>query len=164
MPNNIKTHPIADNQLRINNKEYIGLGINKVITGIETQDILQNGEKRTEIILNDQGLNERRIAIEEKEIYKLSSQKHHNWFILDLETGKRGWFPGSKIKGNISQANIMRLPSETSEVIETITNSTVDVLEITRINQEPVNEGWYKVKFNNEGYVKKELVSGLRYE
>ena len=78
MPNNIKTHPIADNQLRINNKEYVGLGISKIVTGVETQDILQNGEKRTEIIINEQGLNERRIAIEEKEIYKLNTQKHHN--------------------------------------------------------------------------------------
>ena len=75
MPNNIKTHPIADNQLRINNKEYVGLGISKIVTGVETQDILQNGEKRTEIIINEQGLNERRIAIEEKEIYKTYNKK-----------------------------------------------------------------------------------------
>ena len=159
----IKNHPIADNQIRINNKEYVGLGITKVMVGVETTD-KENGELRTEIITNDRGLNERHIAVESQEIYHLKTQKHHPWFILDLETGSRGWFPGSKIKGDVAQADIKQSPSDDAAIIESLINSTVEVLDITRINQEPVHEGWYKVKFNNEGYLKKEQISNLHYE
>lgn len=91
MPN-IKNHPIADNQLRIapkndnqtektqtDTKEYFGLGIAKIIVGVETQEIdPATGELRREIITNENsGLNESRVAVESKEIYCLKTQKHH---------------------------------------------------------------------------------------
>lgn len=91
MPN-IKNHPIADNQLRIvpkndnqaektqtDTKEYFGLGIAKIIVGVETQEIdPATGDLRHEIITNENsGLNESRVAVEAKEIYCLKTQKHH---------------------------------------------------------------------------------------
>ena len=35
MANKIVIHPIADNQLRIENSEYVGLGVTKIIVGVE---------------------------------------------------------------------------------------------------------------------------------
>lgn len=83
MTNKIVYHPIKDNSLRIENYEYTGLGLEKVIVGVENTD-------RTEIIVNNEGYNEARTAVEAQEIYCLKTQKHRPWFILDLETGSRG--------------------------------------------------------------------------
>jgi hypothetical protein len=70
MATKIVTHPIADNQLRIENKEYIGLDVAKIIVGVE------NPNER-EIILNPQtGFNEARNRVEAQEIYCLKTQKH----------------------------------------------------------------------------------------
>ena len=71
------THPIADNKLLINEKEYFGLGITKVIIGVETTELGPDGEYRREIIRNERGLSEGRRAVEGQEVYNLSTQKHH---------------------------------------------------------------------------------------
>jgi len=71
------THPIADNKLLIDDKEYFGLGIEKVIVGVETTDRDSNGNLRRESIINDSGLTEYRTAVEGQEIYCLRTQKHH---------------------------------------------------------------------------------------
>jgi hypothetical protein len=83
MASKIVYHPIKDNSLVIENHEYTGLGVEKVIVGVENPD-------RTEIIVNNEGYNEARTAVEAQEIYCLKTQKHRPWFILDLETGSRG--------------------------------------------------------------------------
>lgn len=83
-------HQIRDNQLMVNNKEYFGLNITKVIVGVENPN-------KTEILTDENtGLNYSRTAVEGQEVYSISSQKHHPWFVLDLETGSRGWYPGKK--------------------------------------------------------------------
>jgi hypothetical protein len=69
MNSKIVTHKIADNQLRIENNEYIGLDIDKIIVGVE------NPNER-EIIVNQQGLNEARNRVEAQEIYCLKTKKH----------------------------------------------------------------------------------------
>ena len=165
MPNNLGT-PAATHgdQLVINEKEYVGLGINQVIVGVESQQILSNGQPPQEIITREDGYRESRNLVEGKEIYNLRNPKHRNWFILDLETGSRGWFPGSKIKGTVAQADLRAGPGDSYTSLGILTNVVVEVLEITRINQEPVNEGWYKVKFSNEGYIKVEEITNLHYE
>jgi len=87
-------HPIRDNQLMINNKEFFGLNVSKVIVGVENSE-------RTELLTDpNTGLNYSRTAVEGQEIYNISSQKHHPWFILDLETGSRGWYPGKQPEDN----------------------------------------------------------------
>ena len=70
MTKDIVIHPIADNQLRIENNEYIGLDVAKIIVGVENPD-------EREIIVNQQtGLNEARNRIEAQEIYCLKTQRH----------------------------------------------------------------------------------------
>ena len=87
-------HQINDNQLLINDKEFFGLNISKVIVGVENPD-------RTETLTDETtGTNYRRKAVEGQEIYNISTQKHHSWFILDLETGSRGWYPGKQPEDN----------------------------------------------------------------
>lgn len=152
-------HTIKDNQLSINNKEYFGLNIDRIITGVENTD-------RQEILKDTTtGLNYSRNAVEGQEIYKLSSQKHHPWFVLDLETGSRGWYPGSIIRGTILGKNVevKDSPAETSSTIGVVSTAEVELLNIDRIDQEPYDEGWYKIKYNIIGYVKKADISSIRY-
>lgn len=63
-------HPIADNQLVIENKEYIGLGVERIIVGVE------NPNEREIIVNPNTGLNEARNRVEAQEIYCLKTQKH----------------------------------------------------------------------------------------
>jgi len=83
----VVTHPISDNLLMTNNKETFILGAQKVIVGVNSgqQEIATNP---------DTGLNYLRDRIDGQTVYDLSTQKHHPWFILDFETGDRGWYPG----------------------------------------------------------------------
>lgn len=152
-------HTIKDNQLRINNKEYVGLDIEKVIVGVENTE-------RQEIVQDPtSGLNYSRNAVEGQEVYKLSTQKHHPWFILDLETGSRGWYPGCIIRGDIlgTDVAIKEEPNEESTTLGVATTAEVEILNIDAIDQEPYEAGWYKVKYNVTGYVKESEVSNLRY-
>lgn len=159
MGTQIVHHKIDDNQLRINNKEYFGFHVHKVITGVEN-------ENRQEIVQNpNTGLNYARNAVEGQEIYNLKTQKHHPWFLLDLETGKRGWFPGCEIHGDILEENveIRKEPNLESEVLGYASNAEVKILEINSIQEEPENPGWYKVSHIVEGYVQKTKISNIRY-
>ena len=110
MATKIVTHPIKDNSLIIENKEYTGLGVAKIVVGVENVN-------RTEIIVNNDGYNEARNAVEAQEIYCLKTQKHRPWFILDLETGSRGWFPGCIIRGTVEGTDvpIKKAPSDDSD-------------------------------------------------
>ena len=160
MSTKIVHHPIADNQLIIANNEYVGIGLDKIIVGVENPN-------RREILTDETtGLNYARNAVEAQEIYCLKTQKHRPWFILDLETGSRGWFPGCIICGDILRENIplKKTPSEGAETLELISNAIVTVLDIETINQEPSDKGWYKILYDVEGYIKKEYLTNLRYE
>lgn len=159
MNSKVVKHTIKDNQLRIENKEYFPLNISKIVVGVENSD-------KTEIVKNPEtGLNYAINAVEAQEIFNLKTQSHHPWFILDLETGSRGWFPGCHIHADILDiVDIKKEPSDESETLSTESNIIVRVLEIKDINEEPINKGWYKIKYIEEGYVKKEFLSNIRYE
>ena len=160
MAENIITHPIADNKLLIEEKEYIGLGVSKIIFGKENLD-------RREILQDKEtGLNYSRTAVEAQEIYCLKTQKHRPWFILDLETGQNGWYPGCEIHGDIKpglETVVREHPTDESKSLRTITNASVVILEIDTLDQEPYDKGWYKVLYDVEGYIKKEDIINLRY-
>ena len=99
------------------------------------------------------------------EIYDFNKQKRSCWFILDLETGSHGWFPGCIIKGTVQgTAEIKAAPDESAGVLELISDTSVEVLEIDAVDQEPFIPGWYKVKHIATGYVQKNAISNLRYE
>ena len=158
------THPIADNKLLINEKEYFGLGITKVIIGVETTELGPDGEYRREIIRNERGLSEGRRAVEGQEVYNLSTQKHHPWFILDLETGKHGWYPGCVIKGDILEpTELKETPNDESATLRIISNATVTILNIDALDQEPNEAGRSKVSYDLIGYVRKASVTNLHY-
>lgn len=159
MASKIVYHPIKDNSLIIENKEYIGLGVAKIVVGVENPE-------RTEIIVNEDGYNEARTAVEAQEIYCLKTQKHRPWFILDLETGSRGWFPGCIIKGNVEGTDvpIKKTPSDDSETLEFISKASIRILDIRSIHEEPYDGNWYKILYDVEGYIKKEFITNLRYE
>lgn len=160
MAKKIIIHPIQDNQIRINNKEYVGLDIDRIYVGVENPE-------RQEIVKNpDTGLNYSRNAVEAVEVYNLSKQKHSPWFVLDLETGKRGWFPGCEIHGDVIEQNIPIYAdhSVASEILGTVSNATVTILDIDSIDQEPFFDGWYKIKYNITGYIEKRFISNIRYD
>ena len=171
MANERITHAIGDNKLLIKKdntsevQEYFGLDVDKIIVGVETKELDENGNLKREIVQNSLGLNESRVAVEAQEIYNRKTRKHRSWFILDLETGKRGWFPGCVIKGDIlGDASIKAAPDDNAESIETATNITVTILDIITIDQDSPYGDWYKVQYNTQGYVKKDVVSNLRYD
>lgn len=159
MANTIVYHPIADNSLIIENNEHTGLGIEKIIVGVE------NPERR-EILTDENGYNYARTAVEAQEIYCLKTQRHRPWFILDLETGARGWFPGCIIKGTVEGTDIplKSAPMEESETLELLSKARVQVLEIESIDQEPETAGWYKILYDIEGYIKIDFITDLKYE
>ena len=159
MATKIVTHPIKDNSLIIENKEYTGLGVAKIVVGVENVN-------RTEIIVNNDGYNEARNAVEAQEIYCLKTQKHRPWFILDLETGSRGWFPGCIIRGTVEGTDvpIKKAPSDDSDTWGVISKAVVKILDIRAIDEEPYDDGWYKILYDVEGYIKKEYITNLRYE
>lgn len=64
-----------DNRINIKGKEAIPIGVSEIRLGV---------------------LNEDTDKVEGKVMYSLKEQKHRNWFLIDLETGKRGVNPGSK--------------------------------------------------------------------
>ena len=156
----IVQHEIKDNLLIIDNKEYFPLGLSKIITGVEN-------ENRQEILKDEEtGLNYSRNAVEGQEIFNLKNQKHHPWFILDLETGKRGWYPGCEIHGDVlgENINIYEAPNSDSNIIKSISEATVKILNLEDINAEPFDAGWYQIKYDAKKKIKKEYVTNLRYE
>lgn len=159
MNSKIVTHEIKDNQLRIENAEYVGLDLAKIIVGVE------NPNER-EIITNPKtGLNEARNLVEAREIYNFKTKKHGFWFILDLETGSRGWFPGCIIKGDVLSTDIpiKQEPSDTAETLELVSNASVQVLDIESIKDGPEIDGWYRVYYTMKGYIKENYITNLRY-
>lgn len=64
-----------DNIILMNGKEAHILGVSKLIHG---------------------EYDEEEGSVKGKVYYNLSGQKHRHWFLLDLETGKRGLNPGSE--------------------------------------------------------------------
>lgn len=160
MAENIITHPVADNKLIIEQKEYTGLGVSKIILGVENPD-------RREILQDKEtGLNYSRTAVEAKELYCLQTQRHSPWFILDLETGQNGWYPGCEIHGDTISGREVEIRSEPrgdAPIIKRLSNASVVILEIDTLDQEPYDKGWYKILYDVEGYIKQDELINLRY-
>ena len=162
--------PNTTTEIRIEEKEYTPIapsGLQKILVGSDEKVIDPNtGGIRREVIKDSEtGLNKARDAVEAHEVYDFNKQKRSCWFILDLETGSHGWFPGCIIRGTvIGPTDIKAAPDEASETLETISDAVVEVLEIDAIDQEPFIPGWYKVKYIQTGYIKENTVSNLRYE
>lgn len=159
MSNNINNHPI-DNALIIEGNEYIGLDIQKIIVGVE------NPDQREILVDKATGYNYSRNLVEPYEIYNVRKKKHSPCFMLDLETGQHGWYPGCEIHGDISElvtAELKTAPNDSAEVLQVISKATVVILEIDTLDQEPYDAGWYKVLYDQEGYIKKEFITNLRY-
>lgn len=160
MAENIITHPVADNKLIIEQKEYTGLGVSKIILGVENPD-------RREILQDKvTGLNYSRTAVEAKELYCLQTQRHSPWFILDLETGQNGWYPGCEIHGDTISGHEVEIRSEPrgdAPIIKRLSNASVVILEIDTLDQEPYDKGWYKILYDVEGYIKQDELINLRY-
>ena len=85
----VTKHPIAckDNLIMMHNRETVLLGAEEVHVGITTGN---------EVIVTDPvtGFNQKVPEVVPQTIYSLKEQKHNAWFVLDLETGSRGWYPG----------------------------------------------------------------------
>lgn len=146
-------------QIKINKHDYAILGAEQIIVGKANPD-------RQEIVKDaETGLNYSRNKVESYEIYNIAKRKSKNWFILDLETGSRGWYPGCEIHGAIKEltANVYLQPNEESDVVTTLVNSLVKVLDAADIKQLAADD-WYHIAFGNViGYVKKEYISDLKY-
>ena len=149
----------GSSQIKINGHDYEVLGAQQIIVGKanpESQEIVKDAET---------GLNYSRNRVESYEVYNIAKKRPKNWFILDLETGSRGWYPGCEIHGAIKElaANVHTQPNEESEVTTALVNSLVKVLDATDIKQLAA-EKWYHIAFGNVvGYVKKEYISDLKY-
>lgn len=166
------TRAVGENALLIKkddeseSKEYVGLDVDRIIVGVETDEVDADGNQRREIVTNSLGLNEARVAVEAQEIYNAATRRRRNWFMLDLETGRRGWFPGCVVKGDLlSDTELYGAPSDAASVIETISaGTTVTLLDVDTIDQEPLYDGWYRILHDTQGYVKKDKVSNIRYD
>lgn len=155
----IKKHTIQDNVLQINNQEYHALDMSKIIVGIEN-------ENETEIVRDEEtGLNYSRNKVESQEIYNYSTKRHRNWFILDLETGSRGWYPGCVIYGQVLSNNVpvLQTPEEDSIVLTEVSYALVQILD-TGVVEQPKATGWYNILYSNiEGYIDAKYVSNITY-
>ena len=144
----------------LDGKEATVLGAQQIIVGVENPD---KREIRTDW---DSGYNYSRTAVEPQELYNLHVSKHSPWFILDLETGQHGWYPGCEIHGDIidgTEVPIKEAPNENSATLELISKASVIILDIDTIDQEPFDKGWYRVLFNEEGYIRQDYITNLRY-
>ena len=141
-------HPIRDNQLMIDNKEFFGINISKVIVGVH---------------------NEETGKVDGQELYNISTQNHHPWFILALETGSRDWYPGSLLYCNIiGTVDVKEQPNESSATVFQLTNAAVIIISTQskkRIEQMKT-EWWIKIKADQEGYIQIKDIdeNSLRYE
>lgn len=71
------------------NSETVLLGAEQVIVGVKSGEKVIKTDPET-------GLNYETDEIIAQEIYSLAEKSHNPWFVLDLETGSRGWYPGKK--------------------------------------------------------------------
>lgn len=127
MATNIINEPAKhSNQIRTANKsvsETILFGADRVFIGTENKN-------ETEIAQDENGIKYERNKIEATEIYNLNKQAHHCWFMLDLETGGRGWYPGAKEVVDISNATIYAENTDQSSVLEEGVSGTYDKLDL----------------------------------
>lgn len=148
------------NKIMIDGKEGTVLGVEQIFVGVE------NPNEREILTDKTTGYNYSRTAVEAHEIYNLHTKKHSPWFILDLETGQNGWYPGCEIHGNtVSGVEVpfKKAPSDDAEEWGLLSRASVIILDIDTLDQEPYDKGWYKVLYDVEGYIRKDYIINLRY-
>ncbi len=139
---NLDTLRIGDNRVIINGKEYFALN---------TTNVLYANSKS-----------------EAKEIFNKKKQEHHSWFILDLETGGRTYYPGCKMFANIcvDMGMIKYARNDSSSTVIALNKgSRIQILE--RYSQG--NPNWYLCKYSTdgadyEGYIRVTSVTDIQYE
>jgi len=140
--------------------------VQTVLFGAERVDVGINSGKKEIAKDKESGLNYERDAIDGKTIYNLRNQEKKCFFVLDLETGKRGknsWYPGAIRIADINGKNIdiKSEKSETSQTIITVSNVTVKILDVEYDDAKNI---WYKVDYNAfVGYVRNTYIKDVRY-
>lgn len=137
----IDTKRVDDNYIMINGKEYFSLSITNVVKAESESVAKENFNKKT--------------------------QKHHPWFILDLETGGRKLYPGCKLYASTAGENVPIKESRSDyadTIIELAKGIEIEILE--RFSRG--NPYWYMCKYESggesfEGYVRESLIENLEY-
>lgn len=116
--NQIRTASVAQSQDEKTVETFL-LGADQILVGVEDA----NNQEIIEKIAPD-GSTKYKIArnkVEGVEIYNLNKQAHHCWLLIDLETGGRGWYPGSKEVVDIQDAVVYEAADDASSILGTIT-------------------------------------------
>lgn len=155
-------HEIGDN-IVLTNKKPDSLNITTVLLGADKVTVGVPSGKKGIKVDPVTGANYLGEIIDSQEVYNIHKQNHSNWFVLDLETGGRGWYPGSKqiVDVIVETAYIKSDADDSSETLAQVVNN--DRLDV--INDEIRNKvRWYVVKFNGIiGYIKASYVSVVKY-
>lgn len=143
-----------ENKIRENDRETVLLGAEKVTCGVNVARKVIKVDPNT-------GLNYLTNDTEAQEIYNLRTQVHSKWFALELMGPGRGYYVGGKQVGDvIGTANIYTDPDTTSQIVTTITNDTLDILDHVRAD----TAWWYEVKYNGyQGFVRSDYITNIRY-
>ncbi len=161
-PNYFTEHEIKDNIILTNkkpdefNRPTILIGAEKVAVGYKTDVDVIKVDPVT-------GLNYKTKRIDTQQVYNVFTQKHSNWFALDLETGQRGWYPGAKLVGIVGvNAEIKEEPNIESTTLETVSDITIDILDDNFYDS--VGVKWYYVSYNDiKGYIRSSNISTVKY-
>lgn len=136
------------------NKETIMLGAEMVTVGVKTGNQTIKTDAET-------GLKYQTDEIKAQVIYKLSEQKRSTWFIIDFETGGRGWYPGCVSWGEVEKADIKAYDDDLSETLATVSDSRIQILDVL----DNLPRQWYNVRYNDiVGYVKKSAIKKIVYK
>ena len=140
----------GDNCIKMNGKEYFGLRAQNVIVGISNGSQPKPGQITP---VTDQG----------KEFYNPQKQAHSPWFLLDLETGGRGKYPGSHLYGVTAFPDVVVLAdrNDNAEIIGKVLRKGTRA----EIIEDCDNIYWYHCAFDNvTGYLRVENLENIHYE
>jgi len=147
---NIQTVEITGNcALKINGKNYYSLdGITNVVVGTENKTI-------------------------GKEVYASKKYIPNNWFILDLETGKRNIYPGCILTGKTQYTPTttrIKMHEQMNDSSPVVIELLTEGLEVRLLNRFTYDENpfWYQCQYitniaTYEGFIRKEFITNLQY-
>lgn len=100
-----------------------------------------------------------------KTIYDSSAVKKNGWFILDLETGSRGWYPGGEAYGIINDGHVVEIKEEaiaTSARKTVFTGGEIKILDTLDANYKKTL--WYRVQYKDIiGYMESKSIDQIVY-
>lgn len=129
------------------------LGVDSVYVGVDTGQPLYPD-------FNTHELPKTRYKIEPKKIYSsVQVKKNTNWFILDLQTGGKGYFPGAMVTGRSAKdLQLKDTPEAGANLVDIIpAEQSIEILEtLSAINK----NNYIQVRYNDQvGYVpRQELI------